>query len=585
MEGDLVNYILIGLVIFLILLVIFAKFYQKSSKDIAFVRTGLFGQRIVLTGGALAIPIFHQTTPVNMNTLKLEVERKENNGLITKDKMRVDVNTSFYVRVIGNKDSVSLAAQTLGSRTLNPKSVQDLMDGKFVSAMRTTAAEMTLEELQTNGRQFTDQVHTQIENVVSKNGLELESVSLSRLDQTSKEFFDPSNTFDAEGLIKIAEETEASRKKRNEIQKNTELKIEQINLDTEEKSLEIKRKSEFARIQTEMEINSRRAGQNAEIAKAQAESKKLSSEYEIKENEETEKLKIQSDQEIQKDRLESEKVLRQLDLDKSKNIQISEIDKQKMVKIAEEDQSIELYKKQKERAESAISTRESEAKAAVAEEQIITAREMAKTEREKTVALLKSERIAQEKSIAITISAEAEKVAANDVAKAKEIIASAEAVANKVKLLAEAEGLRKLNEASNILTSEQVDMKVKLNIVKNLPEIIKQSVKPIENIEGIKIVDVNGLGINSDKNSNNIVNDQGQLVGGQTGGNDIVDRVVTGALKYRTQAPILDELVREVGLTNEGEKLSDVVLGKSSLLTGKINKNDKLSSKKTPNKT
>jgi len=585
MEGDLVNYILIGLVVFLILLVIFAKFYQKSSKDIAFVRTGLFGQRIVLTGGALAIPIFHQTTPVNMNTLKLEVERKENNGLITKDKMRVDVNTSFYVRVIGNKDSVSLAAQTLGSRTLNPKSVQDLMDGKFVSAMRTTAAEMTLEELQTNGRQFTDQVHTQIENVVSKNGLELESVSLSRLDQTSKEFFDPSNTFDAEGLIKIAEETEASRKKRNEIQKNTELKIEQINLDTEEKSLEIKRKSEFARIQTEMEINSRRAGQNAEIAKAQAESKKLSSEYEIKENEETEKLKIQSDQEIQKDRLESEKVLRQLDLDKSKNIQISEIDKQKMVKIAEEDQSIELYKKQKERAESAISTRESEAKAAVAEEQIITAREMAKTEREKTVALLKSERIAQEKSIAITISAEAEKVAANDVAKAKEIIASAEAVANKVKLLAEAEGLRKLNEASNILTSEQVDMKVKLNIVKNLPEIIKQSVKPIENIEGIKIVDVNGLGINSDKNSNNIVNDQGQLVGGQTGGNDIVDRVVTGALKYRTQAPILDELVREVGLTNEGEKLSDVVLGKSSLLTGKINKNDKLSSKKTPNKT
>lgn len=585
MEGDLVNYILIGLVIFLILLVIFAKFYQKSSKDIAFVRTGLFGQRIVLTGGALAIPIFHQTTPVNMNTLKLEVERKENNGLITKDKMRVDVNTAFYVRVIGNKDSVSLAAQTLGSRTLNPKSVQDLMDGKFVSSMRTTAAEMTLEELQTNGRQFTDQVHTQIENVVSKNGLELESVSLSRLDQTSKEFFDPSNTFDAEGLIKIAEETEASRKKRNEIQKNTELKIEQINLDTEEKSLEIKRKSEFARIQTEMEINSRRAGQNAEIAKAQAESKKLSSEYEIKENEETEKLKIQSDQEIQKDRLESEKVLRQLDLDKSKNIQISEIDKQKMVKIAEEDQSIELYKKQKERAESAISTRESEAKAAVAEEQIITAREMAKTEREKTVALLKSERIAQEKSIAITISAEAEKVAANDVAKAKEIIASAEAVANKVKLLAEAEGLRKLNEASNILTSEQVDMKVKLNIVKNLPEIIKQSVKPIENIEGIKIVDVNGLGINSDKNSNNIVNDQGQLVGGQTGGNDIVDRVVTGALKYRTQAPILDELVREVGLTNEGEKLSDVVLGKSSLLTGKINKNDKLSSKKTPNKT
>ena len=72
-----INWILIGLVVFLILLVIFAKFYQKSSKDIAFVRTGMFGQKIVLTGGALAIPIVHQTTPVNMNTLKLEIERKE----------------------------------------------------------------------------------------------------------------------------------------------------------------------------------------------------------------------------------------------------------------------------------------------------------------------------------------------------------------------------------------------------------------------------------------------------------------------------------------------------------------------------
>ena len=89
------NWILIGLVVLLILLVLFAKFYQKSSKDVAFVRTGMFGQKIVLTGGALAIPIFHQTTPVNMNTLKLEIERKENNGFITKDKMRVDIKKSF----------------------------------------------------------------------------------------------------------------------------------------------------------------------------------------------------------------------------------------------------------------------------------------------------------------------------------------------------------------------------------------------------------------------------------------------------------------------------------------------------------
>ena len=298
------NWILIGLVILLILLVLFAKFYQKSSKDVAFVRTGLFGQKIVLTGGALAIPIFHQTTPVNMNTLKLEIERKESNGFITKDKMRVDIKTDFYVRVIGDKESVSLAAQTLGARTLSPQSVKELMEGKFVSAMRSVSADMGLEQLQTSGLKFTSEVHKLIENVVTKNGLELESVSLSRLDQTSKEFFDPSNTFDAEGLIKITEETEASRKKRNEIQKSTELNIEQTNLETEQKSLEINRQSEFARIQKEMEVSNKRSEQSASIAKSQAENKRISSETEIKENKQIEKSKIKSEEELQKERID-----------------------------------------------------------------------------------------------------------------------------------------------------------------------------------------------------------------------------------------------------------------------------------------
>ena len=77
------NWILIGLVVLLILIVVFAKFYQKSSKDVAFVRTGLFGERVVLTGGKLSIPIVHQVTPVNMNTMRLDITREKENALIT----------------------------------------------------------------------------------------------------------------------------------------------------------------------------------------------------------------------------------------------------------------------------------------------------------------------------------------------------------------------------------------------------------------------------------------------------------------------------------------------------------------------
>ena len=100
------NLVLIFLVLLLILIILFSKFYQRSYKDVAFVRTGMGGEKIVLTSGAMAIPIIHQVTPVNMNTLRLNVERSNDKGLITLDKMRIDIQSAFYVRVKGDKDGV-----------------------------------------------------------------------------------------------------------------------------------------------------------------------------------------------------------------------------------------------------------------------------------------------------------------------------------------------------------------------------------------------------------------------------------------------------------------------------------------------
>ena len=64
-------------------------------------RTGLGGQKVVMNGGALVLPIVHEVIPVNMNTLRLEVSRGRERALITKDRMRVDVTSEFYVRVQG----------------------------------------------------------------------------------------------------------------------------------------------------------------------------------------------------------------------------------------------------------------------------------------------------------------------------------------------------------------------------------------------------------------------------------------------------------------------------------------------------
>jgi uncharacterized membrane protein YqiK len=551
------NWILIALVLLLILLIIFAKFYQRSSKDVAFVRTGLGGERVVLTGGALAVPIVHQTTPVNMQTLRLDVERAKERALITKDRMRVDLHTAFYVRVVATREGVALAAQTLGARTLNSESIQELMEGKFVDAMRTAAAELTLDELHANGRAFIDRVRSVIQDDVTKNGLELESVSLSSMDQTAKQYFDPSNTFDAEGLVRITKETEQSRQTRNEIEKITELKIQNTNLDAEEKTLVVKRQSEYARLQAEYEIATRRSEQSAQIASMRAEQERKASEVEIAQAEIVAKAKLLSEQAVEEERIRKDQIIRRAEIDKATLVDVETIKLDELIKKASEDRAISLLVKQKERAEATKATSEAEAAAAAAEEGVATARELARAEREQKIGVSKAERIAQEKAIAMKLAAEAERVSSADIAKAKEIIAAADAAAERVKLLAEAEGRRQINEAANVLSDNQVTMQLKLALVRSLPDIIRESVKPLENIEGIKIIDIGGIGAAVGGLHNG--GSETPAGGSPPGGGDLIDRAVSGALRYRVQGPVVDGLLREVGLIDENGGLASMV--------------------------
>lgn len=208
----------------------FARMYTRASKELSFVRTGFGGQKVILNGGSLVLPVIHEVIPVNMNTLKLDVNRSAEQALITRDRMRVDVTAEFYVRVQPTEESIANAAQTLGRKTLAPEELKALVEGKFVDALRSVAAEMGMEELHEQRTLFVQKVQQAVSEDLLKNGLELEAVSLTGLDQTGKEYFNPDNTFDAEGLTKLTEAIELRRKKRNEIQQDTDVAIQKKNL-------------------------------------------------------------------------------------------------------------------------------------------------------------------------------------------------------------------------------------------------------------------------------------------------------------------------------------------------------------------
>src|SRR6201987_622857 len=95
---DIMSILILGVIVLIGLFTIglvFARLYHRATKERAFVRTGLGGQKVVKDGGAIVLPIFHEGIPVNMNTLKLEVMRNKAESLITKDRMRVDIVAAF----------------------------------------------------------------------------------------------------------------------------------------------------------------------------------------------------------------------------------------------------------------------------------------------------------------------------------------------------------------------------------------------------------------------------------------------------------------------------------------------------------
>src|ERR1043166_6799939 len=111
------------------------RFYRKSTRDAALVRTGFGGQRILISGGCLALPFLHRVEEINMRTLRIEVRRAAERSLITEDRMRVDVELEFYVRVVPTVEGIATAAQALGAKSFNPDGIRNLLEGRFVDAI------------------------------------------------------------------------------------------------------------------------------------------------------------------------------------------------------------------------------------------------------------------------------------------------------------------------------------------------------------------------------------------------------------------------------------------------------------------
>jgi len=536
----------LGVVVVLALGIMFSKLYQRSSKEVAFVRTGAGGALVIKDGGALVIPILRGITKVNMNTIKLDVVRREKDALITYDRMRVDVGVEFFLRVAQKEEAISRAAETLGMKTMSPNELRSLVEGKFVDALRSVASSMTMKDLHEQRVDFVNKVQQAVASDLEKNGLELETVSLTSFDQTNKSFFNADNIFDAEGLTLLTQQTEQRRKLRNDIEQDTKLQISEKNLDSEKKQLLITQTQATLGMETEKQISLQRAQQDAEVAKSAADRKRESETARIESEKLTEQAQIAKDKEIQEATIESQRVIETRTINKNTEIREATIDQEKRTSLAEQDKKIILAKKSEEHAAAQASAETARGEQVKATQAVQTIEALADAERRSSIEVINAKAAAQKESMKIIVQAQAEAEAADKRAEAIQKVSKAEAdaeiqrsVATKAKYDVEADGQTKLNEAANKQSPEVMAMQVKLKLIEALPSIIRESVKPMENIESIRIVDVGGLhGVGS------TVNEQGVNVVGKS----LPDQMVDASLRHQAMKPLMNTLLESVGL-------------------------------------
>jgi flotillin len=513
--------IIVAIVVIAIAVVFLNRFYRKSSRDVAIIRTGFGGQRTLISGGCLALPFLHKIDEISLRTIRLDVRRTGEKSLITEDRMRVDAELEFYVRVQPSVEGVAMAAQTLGSKAFTPDGLRNLLEGRFIDAVQAIAASRTMDTLHEKRADFVAAVAVLVRENLALNGMVLDSVSLTRMDQAAFASLDENNAFNAVGMRRLAEIIAVNRKKRAEVEADAEIAVRQTQLEATKRRLVLSQEEEEAQIVQRLEIEKVKASSDAEAARSREESMAAS-----------ERARLAREQETREREMQKNRELRKLEIESQLNSELRKIDS-----------AIQLSAKHADEARA-------QAAAELARTQVVLAQEQVQTERERAVAdrsrEMAAKRVAEAGEVA-EANAATEATVLLKKAKAEADAIFARANAEKARMVAESEGSRALIEAENTLSAPLMQMKLEQYRLDRLPEIVSQVMKPVEKIDSIRIHQVSGFG------SSNPSSPGSPGSGDATGpGKAPVTQVMDSILGMALQLPALKSIGDQIGVDLSG---------------------------------
>ncbi|MEP0800920.1 SPFH domain-containing protein [Funiculus sociatus] len=260
---------IIAALVLLLLLSIWAytRVYVVTPNNEAFVRTGgvfIKSKSVILYGGCVVLPGFHQLTRVPLREISIDVERTGKLAVRTQDYLRANMRVTFYVCINADEQDVLTAAARLSrSGKITPEDIKDALEKRADDAIRAAAKNKSLAEIDSDKIGFADAVLNLVQQDLKKVGLTLNNIAISEIEESDT--YDTNNFFDAQGVRLRTETIQRSIQQKREVELTTQVTIEQKELDAQKRSLQIEQEKENAKQEQQLQVEALKAQKQREI--------------------------------------------------------------------------------------------------------------------------------------------------------------------------------------------------------------------------------------------------------------------------------------------------------------------------------
>lgn len=451
--------ILIPIVVIVVILALILSCWKRVPADKALVITGL--KKRVLSGkGGFMVPFLETSCIISLENISMTTDVTE---APSQQGIFVDVVGTAVVKVRNEKESIYKAVEqfcngpAISTKDVISSMVEQILEGK----LRGIVSTMTVEEINSNRAEFERRVEEDINRELGEMGLQLLSYSILKIATQGGYLENRARPQVAQSKAE-AEIAEAERKR-----------------DTDIKTAEATREGEKVKLAADAEVALAERDKRIKMEGFRAEQDKAKADadvaYKLRE------IEKQAEVEQQKASLAEQSAIT-VEKELIASIEKPAAAQKKKTEIEAEAQKIKSIRQAEATAEAmrieAIAKAEAKKVAVAAEAEAIAATGRAEAE------AIKAKGIAQAQAEAEAIKA---KGLAEATAQAETIAATgrAEAESIRAKGLAEAEAKSKLADAM----SKYGEAAVIELLINQLPEIMAQVAKPMENIEKITVID------------------------------------------------------------------------------------------------